>query len=215
MNTNNIVLLRRFSKSIFAYPFRIANSYWKSAFHTLHSAVAIVAFLILLSSHRCFADESHSARWLSKNLSSLVDLYLHLHQNPELSLQEKNTAARMAEELRTLGVTVTTGVGGHGVIGVLENGPGKVLVMRADMDALPVAEQTKLPYASKVRTQDGRGATVGVMHACGHDVHMANLVGAARYLATHRDQWAGTVVLLFQPAEEIGDGAAKMLADGL
>jgi hippurate hydrolase len=121
----------------------------------------------------------------------------------------------MAQELRDLGAKVTTDVGGHGVVGVLENGPGKVLMLRADMDALPVAEQTGLPYASKVRTQDDRGATVGVMHACGHDVHMTNHVGAARYLATHRDQWAGTVVLLFQPAEEIGDGAAKMLADGL
>src|SRR5688500_8657870 len=128
---------------------------------------------------------------------------------------KQNTAARMAEELRTLGVTVTTGVGGHGVVGVLENGKGKVLMLRADMDALPVAEETGLPYASKVRTRDARGATVGVMHACGHDVHMTNLVGAARYLAAHRNRWTGTAVFLFQPAEELGAGAAAMLDDGL
>jgi hippurate hydrolase len=144
-----------------------------------------------------------------------VELYRQLHQAPELSLKEEKTAARMAEELRSLGAKVTTGIGGHGVVGVLENGPGKVLMLRADMDALPVAEQTKLPYASKVRAQDARGATVPVMHACGHDIHMTNLVGVARYLAGNRGSWSGTVVFLFQPAEELGAGAAAMLADGL
>ena len=101
-----------------------------------------------------------------------------------------------------LGIKVTTNVGGYGVVGVLANGPGKVLLLRSDMDALPVAEQTGLPYASKVRTTDPHGATVGVMHACGHDVHMTNLVGVARYLASHRDKWSGTIVFMFQPAEE-------------
>ena len=98
---------------------------------------------------------------------------------------------------------------------MLANGPGKVLLLRSDMDALPVAEQTGLPYASKVRTQDPHGATVGVMHACGHDVHMANLVGVARYLAGHRDQWSGTIVFVFQPAEETSVAAEAMLRDGL
>jgi hippurate hydrolase len=98
---------------------------------------------------------------------------------------------------------------------VLKNGPGKVLMLRADMDALPVAEQTGLPYASKVRTHDTRGATVGVMHACGHDVHMTNLVGVARYLSARRDLWSGTIVFIFQPAEELGAGADAMMADGL
>jgi hippurate hydrolase len=121
----------------------------------------------------------------------------------------------MAKELRDVGVTVTTNVGGYGVVGVLANGPGKVLLLRSDMDALPVAEQTGLPYASKVRTQDPHGAAVGVMHACGHDVHMANLVGVARYLASHRDQWSGTIVFVFQPAEETSVGAEAMLRDGL
>ena len=113
----------------------------------------------------------------------------------------------MAKELTDLGMKVTTNVGGYGVVGVLENGPGKVLMLRSDMDGLPVVEQTGLPYASKVRTEDARGATVGVMHACGHDVHMTNLIGVARYLATHRDEWSGTVLFVFQPAEEIGGGA--------
>ena len=116
-------------------------------------------------------------------MPSLVELYRHFHQTPELSLKEKETSARMAKELEDVGVKVTTNVGGYGVVGVLKNGPGKVLLLRSDMDALPVAEQTGLPYASKVHTEDAHGATVGVMHACGHDVHMTNLVGVARYLA--------------------------------
>jgi amidohydrolase len=164
----------------------------------------------------CFAEKDAGPRaWLKKNSDALVELYRQLHQAPELSLHEKETAARMAKELQAVGATVTTGVGGHGVVGVLENGSGKVLMLRADMDALPVAERTGLPYASKVRTQDARGATVGVMHACGHDVHMANLVGVARYLAANRKAWSGTVLFVFQPAEEIGAGADAMLADGL
>jgi hippurate hydrolase len=121
----------------------------------------------------------------------------------------------MAKELRDLGIKVTTNVGGYGVVGVLANGPGKVLLLSSDMDALPVAEQTGLPYASKVRTTDSHGAAVGVMHACGHDVHMTNLIGVARYLAAHRDQWSGTIVFMFQPAEETGAGMQAMLNDGL
>ena len=173
------------------------------------------AFWLQLGSQASADDASTPRAWFVQNAESLVDLYKHLHQTPELSQQEKETAARMADELRQLGVNVTTGVGGHGVVGVLENGDGKVLMLRADMDALPVAEQTDLPYASKVRTRDARGATVGVMHACGHDVHMTNLIGVARYLAAHRDRWAGTAVFLFQPAEELGAGAEAMLNDGL
>ena len=164
----------------------------------------------------CRAENSNDPKhWIAENSQPLIELYRELHQTPELSLHEEQTAARMAKELREVGATVTTGVGGHGVVGVLENGPGKVLMLRSDLDALPVAEQTGLPYASKVRTPDARGATVGVMHACGHDVHMTNLIGVARYLAAHRDGWSGTVVFVFQPAEEIGAGADAMLADGL
>jgi hippurate hydrolase len=160
-------------------------------------------------------DAGDPKQWFTENCESLVELYHHLHANPELSQHEGKTAARMAQELRDIGAEVNTDIGGHGVVGILKNGEGKVLMLRADMDALPVAEQTGLPYASKVRVQDARGATVGVMHACGHDVHMTNLVGVARYLARHRDQWSGTVIFLFQPAEELGAGADAMLADGL
>ena len=187
--------------------------------HAPHFAFCILHFafcIFLTSPSPCQAADSADPRqWVAKNLSSLVDFYRQLHQTPELSLKEEKTAARMAEELRALGMQVTTGIGGHGVVGVLQNGPGEVLMLRADMDALPVAEQTNLPYASKVRAQDSRGATVAVMHACGHDIHMTNLVGVARYLAANRDRWSGTAVFLFQPAEELGAGAASMLADGL
>jgi amidohydrolase len=190
---------------------------FKNRFSTFVICVFLLAIGNQLNLHsRAMADDSADARpWFAENADSLVELYKHLHQAPELSQQEKETAARMADELRQLGISVTTGVGGHGVVGVLKNGDGKVLMLRADMDALPVAEQTDLPYASKVRTRDPRGATVGVMHACGHDLHMTNLIGVARYLAAHRDHWSGTAVFLFQPAEELGAGAEAMLNDGL
>ncbi len=180
-----------------------------------------IFFSVLLTLCGQFVGTLHAAetadpkKWVADNLGSLVELYRHLHQTPELSQKEKETSARMAKELRDIGVTVTTNVGGYGVVGVLANGPGKVLLLRSDMDALPVAEQTGLPYASKVRTQDVKGATVGVMHACGHDVHMTNLIGVARYLAAHRDGWSGTIVFVFQPAEETSIGAEAMLHDGL
>lgn len=153
--------------------------------------------------------------WSKQHLADVVELYKQLHQAPELSFMEKETAARMADELRKIGAQVQTDIGGHGVIGVLENGPGNTLMLRADMDALPVVEETKVPYASKVKTKNERGQTVGVMHACGHDIHMANLVGVARMLAANKSAWAGTVVFLFQPAEERGAGAKAVLDDGL
>lgn len=161
------------------------------------------------------ANGEDVATWLDGDLPRLVDLYRDLHQSPELSFQEEKTAAKMAEVLKQAGFEVTEKVGGYGVMGVLKNGSGKTLLLRADMDALPVAEETGLPYASQVRTKDERGATVGVMHACGHDMHMINLVGAVQYLASHRDTWQGTLVAIFQPAEERGAGARAMIADGL
>lgn len=172
----------------------------------------LLASLAQLPASLCFAADP--AAWTQDNMSQLVELYRHLHQHPELSLKEKETSARMAQELKALGAKVITNLGGYGVVGILENGPGKVLLLRSDLDALPVVEQTGLSYASKVRTQDARGATVGVMHACGHDVHMTNLIGVARYLAAHRDAWSGTVLFVFQPAEELGSGADAMIADG-
>ena len=145
----------------------------------------------------------------------LESLYVHLHKNPEISFQEENTSARMANELRGLGFTVTEKVGGYGVVGVLENGEGPTVLLRADMDALPVLEKTGKPYASKAATVDAQGNTVNIMHACAHDVNMTVFIGAARRLTSMTDKWRGTLVMIAQPAEEVGAGARAMLKDGL
>jgi amidohydrolase len=152
---------------------------------------------------------------IDAEIKDLLALYQHLHANPELSLQEEQTAARMAEELKKLGFEVTAKVGGHGVVGVLRNGAGPTVMVRTDLDALPVTERTGLPYASKVRVRDRFGNDTGVMHACGHDIHMTCWVGTARALAALKDRWSGTLVFIGQPAEEIGVGARAMLEDGL
>lgn len=153
--------------------------------------------------------------WIENNIERMTGLYRDLHAAPELSYEEAKTAERVARELRDAGLQVTTGVGGHGVVGVLKNGPGKTLLLRCDMDALPVVEETGLEYASRVKTEDNHGAVVGVMHACGHDIHMTSIVGAAHWLADHRQAWSGTLVAIGQPAEERGAGARAMLEDGL
>ncbi|MBK6620520.1 MAG: amidohydrolase [Saprospirales bacterium] len=145
----------------------------------------------------------------------LHDLYLHCHANPELSFHEYNTSARMAGELRKAGFEVTEKVGGNGVVGVLKNGEGPTILVRADMDALPIAEETGLPYSSAVKATDESGNTVGVMHACGHDVHMTVWTGAARAMASQRATWKGTLVFIAQPAEESSGGAKAMLKEGL
>lgn len=148
-------------------------------------------------------------------LPELVEFYRDLHQHPELSLQEHRSAARIAGRLRAAGFRVIEGVGGTGVAGVLENGPGPVILVRGDMDALPVTEATGLPYRSEVvATAEGGGST-GVMHACGHDVHQTVLVGTAELLAKLRPRWSGTIVAVAQPAEEIGRGARLMIEGGL
>jgi amidohydrolase len=172
------------------------------------------AFLLALICAPSARAESPEA-WLKDELAALADVYKDLHQSPELSFQEEKTAAKMAAELRRLGFETTEKVGGHGVVGVLKNGDGPTVMLRADMDALPVVEETGRDYASKVKVTDARGAVVGVMHACGHDMHMTNLVGTLRYLAAHKDQWHGTLMPIFQPAEERGGGAEAMLNDGL
>jgi len=154
-------------------------------------------------------------RKLDAELSDLENLYKHLHSHPELSLQERETAARMAKELSALGFEVTTGVGGTGVVGLLKNGPGPIVLVRTDLDALPVSERTNRPYASMVKVRDKAGNEVGVMHACGHDMHMTCWVGTARVLASMKDAWKGTLMFIGQPAEEIGSGARMMLDDGL
>jgi amidohydrolase len=153
--------------------------------------------------------------WSDRNLAGLVMLYQELHANPELSLQEEATAELVVAELRRAGFEVSPGVGGTGVVGVLQNGAGPTLLIRADMDALPVTEATGLDYASQVVVTREDGTSVGVMHACGHDVHTANLLGTARLLALARDRWSGTLVLIAQPAEELGRGALAMIGDGL
>ena len=143
------------------------------------------------------------------------DFYRDLHQHPELSHQEHRTAGKVADRLGRCGFQVHTGVGGTGVVGVLGNGEGPTVLLRADMDALPVREATGLPYASTVTATDSEGNEVPVAHACGHDAHVTCLLGAAQLLAEGADRWGGTVVALFQPAEETGDGARGMVADKL
>ncbi|MCQ4207432.1 amidohydrolase [Streptomyces longispororuber] len=153
---------------------------------------------------------------LAKIREDLAGLYQDLHRHPELSRQEHRSAALLAGRLRAAGVDeVTEGVGGTGVVGVLRGGDGPVVMLRADFDALPVEEKTGLPYASEQRGVDADGTDVPVMHACGHDMHAACLVGAATLLAGAREQWRGTVLLVFQPAEELGCGARDMVDDGL
>jgi len=149
------------------------------------------------------------------DLDELAGLYRDLHAHPELAFAEHRTAGIVAERLRDLGYQVTTGVGGTGVVGLLSNGAGPAVLLRADMDALPVLEQTGLPYACTGRAKDSGGADVPVMHACGHDMHVTCLLGAAAELAAVRDEWHGTLLLVFQPAEEAGKGAQAMIDDGL
>tara|TARA_B100000678_G_scaffold64418_1_gene52516 strand:- start:147 stop:1511 length:1365 start_codon:yes stop_codon:yes gene_type:complete len=167
--------------------------------------------------------------------ADLVDLYKHLHANPELSLMENDTSALLAKELEALGFEVTTGlgdewvrqkaeadqgvvredVGGYGVVGVFENGDGPTVLIRADMDGLPVPEKTDFEFASEATAVSWTGVESQIMHACGHDIHMTSWVGTARELIENKDKWSGTLVMILQPAEEVGLGAKAMLADGL
>jgi amidohydrolase len=157
-----------------------------------------------------------------RQLPALTETYKHLHRNPELSHHEEKTSALLAGELRKLGYTVTERVGkypdasqAYGVVAMLKNGAGPRVLIRTDMDALPVVEKTGLDYASTVRSTNAQGQDVGVMHACGHDIHMTVLLGAARELADRKNQWHGTLMLIGQPSEETIDGSRAMLADNL
>jgi amidohydrolase len=147
--------------------------------------------------------------------SNLEGLFKHLHQNPELSFREFETSKRLASELRNLGITVTENVGGTGIVGMLQNGNGPVVMVRADMDGLPITEDSGLAYASKKTQEDINGERLPVMHACGHDVHMTSLIGTARQLVNTLDQWQGTVMFIGQPAEERIGGAKAMIEDNL
>ncbi len=168
----------------------------------LDRALLCAALTVLIFSRPALAvDPSH---WAHDHLDELVRFYRQLHQAPELSFHEQQTAETMAAALEALGCKVTTGIGGFGVVGILENGPGPKIMIRADMDALPVVENTQLAYASTKRVKDDSGNDVGVMHACGHDIHMTCLIGVAQYLAADKDRWSGTIMFLCQPAEERG-----------
>ncbi|KFG91892.1 Peptidase M20 [Sphingobium herbicidovorans NBRC 16415] len=161
------------------------------------------------------APSREIAAMIARDMDGLMTLYRDLHANPELSEQESATAAKLARRLKAMTFNVTEKVGGNGVVGVMKNGEGPVLLIRADMDGLPVTEQTGLPFASKVRTKTADGMETGVMHACGHDTHMTAFIETARLLSSMKDRWQGTLVMILQPAEEVGRGARLMLEDGL
>ena len=163
-----------------------------------------------------FAQDAALERAVAQDYeANLAALWDHFHRNPELSGLEVRTAARMAQELEALGYEVTTGVGGHGVVAILRNGDGPTVMLRADMDGLPIAEDSGLANASTTRQVDHDGTEKPVMHACGHDVHITALVGAARQMQARRGNWSGTLILIAQPAEEIISGARSMMQDGL
>ncbi len=183
--------------------------------------VASVIAIFLMAS--VASAQSQLEQRVRQEVSSLMDTYSYLHSHPELSYFEKETSAFLATELRQIGFTVSEEVGDYGVEGrnsyglvaVLENGPGPTVLIRTDTDALPVTENTGATYASTVTTPDENGVEVGVMHACGHDVHMTSFLGTARMLTAMKDSWSGTVVMIGQPAEERGAGARSMLNGGL
>jgi amidohydrolase len=185
--------------------------------------VWLTGLICWLSALNAAAQSPALDAWVDQELPSLVSTYKALHAAPELSHHEDKTAALLAGQLRGFGYEVTEHVGkypkpewqSHGIVAVMKNGAGPTVLVRADMDALPVEEQTGLPYASHVHTKNDAGVDVGVMHACGHDIHVTTLIGTAKLLAAMKDQWHGTLVLIGQPSEETIDGARAMLADGL
>lgn len=187
---------------------------------THSSRLALFAALIFLcaiglSPSIVRAQAKEIRAWTQAQLPELLTLYRHFHTHPELSLAEKETSGRVAEELRRAGMEVTTGVGGYGVVGILKNGDGPTVMIRTDLDALPIVENTGLAFASTVMVKDKSGMEVGVMHACGHDIHMTCLIATVRYLAANKSAWKGTLMAIGQPAEERVLGAKAMLDDGL
>jgi hippurate hydrolase len=173
------------------------------------------ALALLLAVDAGAQSSSSVAAEVQANYPRVETRYLDLHRHPELSFHEVETAAKLANDLRQLGYEVTTGVGRTGIVGVLKNGAGPTVLLRTELDALPVTENTGLPFSSTVRTKDDAGNDVGVMHACGHDIHMAAWLGTAGIMAANRSQWRGTLVLIGQPAEELVTGAKAMIGDGL
>jgi hippurate hydrolase len=189
----------------------------------MRNKICLLVFIVtFLSANTARAQQSLDAM-IDRDISSLVATYKTLHAAPELSHHEEKTATFFATQLRALGYTVTERVGkyempewtGYGVVAVLKNGAGPTVLLRTELDALPVDEKTGLPYASKVKMKNDAGQEVSVMHACGHDIHITNMLGTAKMLVGLKDQWHGTLVLLGQPAEEVIDGARAVLRDGL
>jgi amidohydrolase len=175
-----------------------------------------IRFVLGIALSACAWAQSPSAfKEVDAVYPEVYALYLDLHRNPELSSQETQTAAKLANRLRTLGYDVTEHFGGNGIVAILKNGSGPTIMLRTDLDALPVEEKTGLPYASKVHARDDHGKDVPVMHACGHDMHMASFMGTAMIMARTRDSWHGTLMLIGQPAEETITGARKMIDEGL
>ena len=155
-----------------------------------------------------------SGLWSQEDFN-LLELYEDLHSNPELSYKEENTSNKLAVLLDQLGYEVTQGIGGYGVVAHLKNGTGKTILIRADMDGLPVEEKTGASYASKRKSINQAGQEVFTMHACGHDIHMTVLMGTAKFMVENKDKWQGDLVLVLQPAEEVSGGARNMIKDGL
>jgi hippurate hydrolase len=188
----------------------------------MRNRICLLVFLGTLLSATALAQQSLDAL-IDRDIASLVTTYKALHAAPELSHYEEKTATFFAAQLRAMGYTVTEHVGkyerpewtGYGVVAVLKNGAGPTVLLRTELDALPVEEKTGLPYASKVKTKNDAGQEVSVMHACGHDIHITNMIGTAKTLSELKDQWHGTLVILGQPAEEVVDGARSILRDGL
>lgn len=182
----------------------------------INSVARIAGLLTLVIGLSAFSRADDLSRAVEADYDQhLAALFDYFHRNPELSMLETRTAARLASELRDAGFEVTEGVGGTGVVAILENGPGPLVMMRADMDGLPVEEKSGLDNASRNKQVDWEGNEVFVMHACGHDVHITSLVGTARQMAASRDSWSGTLMLLGQPAEERVTGAKSMMEDGI
>ena len=175
----------------------------------------IIFTLPLLLAFSFTSNNNKFEDFVESDIPYLKELYIDIHKNPEISLMEKETSKKLANELRKVGFEVEENFGGYGVVGILENGDGPTILYRTDMDALPMEEKTGLPYASKVITKNFDGNDVGTMHSCGHDMHMTVWTGTARAMVERKDDWNGTIVMIGQPAEEIGAGAAMMLDAGL
>jgi amidohydrolase len=199
-----------------------ADSFWIGARMRKLILIEFLFCMVVLTTG-VHAQQPALDAMIDREINSFVETYKMLHAAPELSHREEKTSSFLANQLRQLGYTVTEHMGkferpewmGYGVVAVMKNGPGPTVLVRADIDALPVEEKTGLPYASKVRTKNDAGQDVGVMHACGHDIHITTLLGTAKMLAQLKDHWRGTLILIGQPAEETIDGARAMLKDGL